>query len=781
METCFGHTQFTLLNICLTLGFLCSLVVVVMRYWISNLDLGNTLHLNNNDFSINGTCKKDAYEYSVPLSNQLERCNAIVLSWLLKSVSEDLYLDQIFFDNATDVWAELKETYDKLDGFVLFNLMQKINSFKQGDLFISEYYHKLNSLWREFDILIKLPRCEQFVDYSNFITAKDAFTIVSREESHREIPSSSTASVFKSWVSSFASVTKFSNTENSNGYIKPSSKTSVKSDFNAFVNADISQSNYSQSSSSLSFTNDQMMKLMALINDMSYGNIQANMESWIIDARANQHMTVTTKNMFGIIDISDLNLIVGHPNVVLECRDLTQNIIIGTSSETGGLYLFDQPVSQSLGKNVSITAYVSKTLWHSRLGHPANQTTEPFPFSDHKTCAVGDLMYLDLWGPYSIITRDGYRYLLTIVDDYSRGFWVYLIKVAYKLYRLDDKSIFYSRDVNFFENVFPFKMNTHFINDTTSVLSKESQLNHLNFFDTFDDQIPKRPNDEERATPNDEGITPHSTSSSKTTSDEDGSATSMGEKIISKGYNQNTQSVLNSPGNNNDVRYNVLTLLFPTEKNDDVQPVPTRKSGRSTKMYTKLNDYLVNSSKNYRLEKKTIGYKWIFKIKYKASGETERYKARCLINIVVQNEWPLYQLDVNNALLYGELFKDVYMNIPPGFNGSKLRKLNKSLYGLKQSPRQWNVKLVAALANHGFVQSKFDYSLFTKDVGSSFVALLVYVDDIVITSSDIKEIKRFTSFMKIHCLSQYMHSPLSSHLKIALRVLRYLKGSPCSD
>ncbi|GKE87103.1 putative LTR copia-type gag-polypeptide, partial [Tanacetum coccineum] len=116
---------------------------------ISNLDLGNPLHLQTSDFNSNtiisvkltgtenyrvwdvamklavntrnktgfldGTCLKSTYANSAPLSNQWERCNSIVLSWLLNSVSKELFLGQILFDNASEVWAELKETYDKLD------------------------------------------------------------------------------------------------------------------------------------------------------------------------------------------------------------------------------------------------------------------------------------------------------------------------------------------------------------------------------------------------------------------------------------------------------------------------------------------------------------------------------------------------------------------------------------------------------------------------------------------------------------------------------------------
>lgn len=63
-------------------------------------------------------------------------------------------------------------------------------------------------------------------------------------------------------------------------------------------------------------------------------------------------------------------------------------------------------------------------------------------------------------------------------------------------------------------------------------------------------------------------------------------------------------------------------------------------------------------------------------------------------------------------------------------------KLHKSLNGLKQAPRQWNKKLTNVLLQLGFTQSHFDYSLFTKMIQSHLVVVLVYVDDLLVTSSN---------------------------------------------
>ena len=109
---------------------------------------------------------------------------------------------------------------------------------------------------------------------------------------------------------------------------------------------------------------------------------------------------------------------------------------------------------------------------------------------------------------------------------------------------------------------------------------------------------------------------------------------------------------------------------------------------------------------------------------------------RVLFCIVVARNWSLLQLDVNNAFLNGDLFEEVYTELPKGYksaNSSLVCKFNKSLYGLKQASRQWFCKFSTTFLSHGFHQSKHDYSLFTFGSGNSLVILLVYVDDIILS------------------------------------------------
>lgn len=163
-----------------------------------------------------------------------------------------------------------------------------------------------------------------------------------------------------------------------------------------------------------------------------------------------------------------------------------------------------------------------------------------------------------------------------------------------------------------------------------------------------------------------------------------------------------------------------------------------------------------------------VGSKWIFKVKRNPDGSVSRYKARLvaqgfsqskgldydetfshivrhstvrvLLALAAMNNWELRQLDVKNAFLHGDLKEEVYMSQPKGFEDPNFPNhvclFQKSLYGLKQAPRAWHEKFTSFLPSLGFSFSHSDPSLFIRHTPAGMVALLLYVDDIVITSSD---------------------------------------------
>ena len=175
--------------------------------------------------------------------------------------------------------------------------------------------------------------------------------------------------------------------------------------------------------------------------------------------------------------------------------------------------------------------------------------------------------------------------------------------------------------------------------------------------------------------------------------------------------------------------------------------------------------------------KKAIGSRWVFKTKLKADGSIERFKARLvakgfnqkygidyeetfspvvkmatvrsILSLTASKKWKVFQLDVNNAFLHGDLHEEVYMMMPEGLPNphNKVCRLKKSIYGLKQASREWFAKLLQELKFQNFTQSKNDYSLFIKRVGSNITIAAVYVDDIIITGTDLVEINAFKAHL----------------------------------
>ena len=140
--------------------------------------------------------------------------------------------------------------------------------------------------------------------------------------------------------------------------------------------------------------------------------------------------------------------------------------------------------------------------------------------------------------------------------------------------------------------------------------------------------------------------------------------------------------------------------------------------------------------------KKTVGSKWVYTTKENPDGP-RRYKARfvargfcqkkgidygetfsptasitsirILMQMVLQYDHIVHQLDVKTVYLHASILYEIFVEQPEGFKTNKLvYRLNKSLYGLRQSGRNWNKMLHECLTRNDFIQNPEDHCVYMK-------------------------------------------------------------------
>ncbi|GJZ58327.1 ribonuclease H-like domain-containing protein [Tanacetum coccineum] len=614
---------------------------------------------------IDGICRRSNTDET--LGKQWDRVNAIVLGWILNLISEELFLGQIFSKRAKHVWEELKETYDKVDGSIMFGLHHHISTLKQNGSSIVDYYHKLNALWKQYDAMIELPKCvcnasESFKKHNQLLklmqflmglddsymqirssilsrevlpNVRSAYATISSEESYRVAAGSITSGFPQRNQVSGSSQNLNSrprlNNLNNNRQGGNSGLVCEKCGFNghtidrcfkiigypadfgkkksnqSFKGKNISNNNSVGSSSSSGFIDEHIDTLISLIKDNKAGkNVQANMA-------ANQHTTYTDKELDNVIDISHLKI-----------KDLSLKNVLGIGDQCEGLYYYNNQVDNS--------------------GNDADSSDELVATQNEEVATLEE----------NVVSEGN------LDQNLSSSHGVKNVRRSSR------------------QSVFPRNYNDFVV---------ESKVKY--------------------------GL----------------------EKYV-------CYSKLNSEN-----------LCFVTQLNKTREPKTYFEAFKYPHWTDAMNQEMDALLRNGTWEivelpegRKAIRSKWIYKIKFRSSGEIDRYKARLVAQGFGQKEGIDYE-ETFSPVVKMEV---VYIKPPEGYfpSDNKVCRLKKSLYGLKQALRQLNAKLTSTLIENGFSQSKSDYSLYTKSDKGVFLALLVYVDDIIITGNSISEIEKFKVFLK---------------------------------
>ncbi|GJU32336.1 uncharacterized mitochondrial protein-like protein [Tanacetum coccineum] len=392
--------------------------------------------------------------------------------------------------------------------------------------------------------------------------------------------------------------------------------------------------------------------------------------------------------------------------------------VVGKGHWKGNLYILDhfRDIHDTASSSVDLSSFwlnhSSSTfyLWHSCLGHVSRSrlrilastgalgkldthyisdcsgcklakfSAQPFSNSISSSTAPFDLVHSDVWGPAPVSTKGDSRYYVSFIDDFTCYTWVYLMKR-----RSDFLTIF----------------------KEFRALAKTQHSAVIKCF-----------------------------------------RCDLGGE-----YNSNDfVSLLKSDG-----------TIYLTSCTDTPQ-----QNGVSERKHR----HLVETARSFLLSadvpigKRAIGSRWVYKIKTKYVWTIERYKAhlvakgyaqeygmdyeetfapiakmttvRTLIAVASSRKWKIFQMDVKNAFLNGDLNEEVFMKPPPGVSHKlgEVCKLRKALYSLKQAPRAWYEKFAAIVTSLGFVSSHYDSALFVKQSSATRILLSLYVDDMIITGDD---------------------------------------------
>ncbi|GAU31202.1 hypothetical protein TSUD_210590 [Trifolium subterraneum] len=677
------------------------------------------------------------------------RCNSLVHSWILNSVSDSIAQSLVFLENAIDVWTDLRERFAQADLVRIAELQQEIHSLKQESRTVTEFYSDLKLLWEELEIYIPIPNCscrnrctcEAMRSARNNHTMLYAIRFLTGLNEHFAMVKSQI--LLMDPLPTMNRVFSLVLQHERQGNFSPSDESK------ALLNA----------AKSRGFPSKTPARVCTYCGK----------DNHMIDNCFKKH---------------------GPPPHFRKSSQLNNAAIEGgideaiASSSTGPVMTQDQALQLITLLQNSFPSQDSDKAASNQVGSTA--------FTDHTSVNQG-LYYLKLANKDVHIHNANGTTHTTIPDQ---AIWHF---------RLGHIS---SNRMNLLHSQFPYIIVD---NKEPHNQNSEQTLSSVEPLSTAPEPITSCPNPvtDQNASANDTSIpntipplSPTTTDTIQNVSNNDTPIPTYNKPIRSRNapsylsdyvcYHSDTSSLASITGtpypllgyhtlNNLSLSHHAYTVALT----HNTEPKSYLEASKFECWQKAMNDELDALAKTgtWKIVDlppliKPIGSKWVYKVKYKADGSIERHKARLvakgynqvegldffdtfspvakltivrlLLATAATQNWHLHQLDVNNAFLHGDLEEDVYMAIPDGVVSPKpnqVCKLLKSLYGLKQANRKWYEKLTSLLLQEGYTQSTADYSLFTLQSATDFTTLLVYVDDVILAGTSLLEFTRIKSIL----------------------------------
>ncbi|XP_049360667.1 uncharacterized protein LOC125825370 [Solanum verrucosum] len=411
------------------------------------------------------------------LADAWEKCDAIVHSWIMNSVSKHLLSGIVYGSSASAVWEDLKERFNKINRVRVFQLHREITNHTQGTNSVSTYYSKHKELWDEYNTIISTPKCDcpKSKEYDDHLQDQRLLQFLnglndSFDQTRRQILMKSIAPTDRlhdptilqagrdpgyrgkrpilrcehchmrghtkeqCWkIIGYPDAFKPRGRYNSRGGSGNQNANNQHSAGTSIHDSHFTRGKASGDANGQYFTETQYQQILHMLSkDFADGQQATNSSGtitcfhsyiphseWIVDSGATHHITASLENLLKYEEVENSS----NDKIYLPIggKDLFSGKVRGIGKEKCGLYIFrsggerhmKQINKYSTGINMTATMDTTSGSYH----------TWASIFVSHEMDT-----YSNLWGPYKTATLNKKSYFLTIVDDHSRFTWVFLLQ-----------------------------------------------------------------------------------------------------------------------------------------------------------------------------------------------------------------------------------------------------------------------------------------------------------------------------------------------------------------